>query len=81
VIASDVDGIRDVIVPEVGQRVTAADPAALAAALEKMLRLDAVTWQLMSQQARARAIEVYDWNKIAARYVEIYEQIVARRGS
>lgn len=79
VIASDVDGIRDVVVPEVGTRVPAADSAELAGALEKMLRADTATWQRMSEAARARAVAVYDWDKIAARFVAIYEGMLARR--
>ena len=70
--------IRDVVVPEVGTRVPAADPAALAVALEKMLRADAATWQRISEAARARAVEVYDWDKIAARFVAIYEGMIAQ---
>lgn len=79
VVASDVDGIRDVIVPEVGQRVPAADPAALASALEQMLRMESASWQRMSQAARARAVDLYDWDKIAVRFVAIYEQMIANR--
>jgi glycosyltransferase involved in cell wall biosynthesis len=79
VVASDVDGMRDVVIPEVGYRVAAADPAALAAALEQLLRSDAATWQRMSQAARARAVQVYDWDKIAARFVAIYEQMTAQQ--
>ena len=77
VVASDVDGIRDVIVPEVGQRVPAAEPAALAAALEQMLSMSAASWQQMSLAARARAVDVYDWDKIAVRFVAIYEHMIA----
>jgi glycosyltransferase involved in cell wall biosynthesis len=79
VVASDVDGIRDVMTPEVGYRVAAADPAALAAALEKMLRCDGERWREMSRQARQRAVNVYDWDKIALRFMAIYERLAARR--
>ncbi|MCC6457426.1 MAG: glycosyltransferase [Caldilineaceae bacterium] len=75
VVASDVDGIRDVVVPEVGYRVPPADPAALAAALEQMLTIDAAGWQRLSQQARQCAVDLYDWDKIGARFVEIYRGI------
>jgi glycosyltransferase involved in cell wall biosynthesis len=79
VVASDVDGIRDVVVPVVGMRVPPADPAALALALAQLLSSDAATWQRMSQAARRRAVEIYDWDKIAARFVEIYEKMMASR--
>lgn len=75
VVASDVDGIRDVITPDVGHRVPAQNPQALAVAIENMLRTDAATWQEMSHAARKRAVEVYDWDKIAVRFVEIYTQL------
>jgi glycosyltransferase involved in cell wall biosynthesis len=79
VIASDVDGIRDVVVPEVGKRVPAADPSALAAALEQLLRSDADAWKCMSQAARQRAVDVYDWDKIGVHFAQIYEDLSKRR--
>jgi glycosyltransferase involved in cell wall biosynthesis len=79
IVASDVDGIRDVVVPEVGYRVPAADPAALAAGLTQLLRGDRATWQRMSLAARQRAVEVYDWDKIAARFIELYQQLIAQK--
>lgn len=78
VVASDVDGIRDVVVPEVGYRVPPADPAALAAALERILSDDAATWQKLSHAARQRAVDVYDWDKIGVHFVEIYERLSAQ---
>ncbi len=75
-VASDVDGIRDVVVPEVGYRVPAADPPALAAALAQILASDTVAWQRMSDQARQRAVDLYDWDKIAAQFVEIYQGMI-----
>lgn len=77
VVASDVDGIREVVTPEVGYRVPAQDPPALAAALEKLLRNDN-SWQRMSQQARQRAVDHYDWDKIGAQFVALYERMIAQ---
>lgn len=77
VVASDVDGIRDVVTPEVGLRVPAADPPALAHALEQILSMEQAEWQQMSGLARRRAVEVYDWNKIAGEYLEIYRRMIA----
>jgi glycosyltransferase involved in cell wall biosynthesis len=79
VVGSDVDGIHDVIVPEVGYRVPPADPPALAKALEQLLGASDAAWQQMSQQARQRAVECYDWDKIGADFVEIYRRVIAQR--
>jgi glycosyltransferase involved in cell wall biosynthesis len=73
VVASDVDGIREVVVPEVGTRVPPADSAALASAIERML-VDKDAWQRMSQAARQRAVEVYDWDTIGAQFVDLYKR-------
>lgn len=78
VVASDVDGIRDVITPDVGCRVPVANAHALAVGIEMMLRTDAATWQAMSHAARLRAVDVYDWDTIAVRFVEIYTRLAAR---
>jgi phosphatidylinositol alpha-mannosyltransferase len=75
VVASDVDGIREVVVPEVGYRVPAADPAALARALQQVL-VDDAGWTRMSQQARGRAVDLYDWDKIGAQFVALYQRIL-----
>jgi glycosyltransferase involved in cell wall biosynthesis len=75
VVASDVDGIREVVVPEVGYRVPAADPAALAGALQQVL-VDDAGWTRMSQQARGRAVDLYDWDKIGAQFVALYQRIL-----
>ena len=78
VVASDVDGMREVVAPEVGVRVPAADPPALARALEKML-MDDDAWRQMSIQARQRAVTLYDWDKIGAQFVELYGRMVAQQ--
>ena len=77
VVVSDVDGMREVVVPEVGYRVPPADPAALASALEKIL-VDDAKWGDMSQQARQRAITLYDWDKIGAKFVDLYQRVIAQ---
>jgi glycosyltransferase involved in cell wall biosynthesis len=62
----------------VGYRVPPADPLALAAALERILTEDAAGWQRLSQQARQRAVDLYDWDKIGARFVEIYREMIGQ---
>jgi glycosyltransferase involved in cell wall biosynthesis len=79
VVGSDVDGIREVVAPGVGYRVPPADPQALAQALAQILGAGDAAWHEMSRQARQRAVEVYDWDKIAADFVEIYRRVIAKR--
>jgi phosphatidylinositol alpha-mannosyltransferase len=73
VVASDIDGYRDVMTAEAGLAVPPGDAAALAAAVVELLadedarrRRGAAAWEL----ARDR----YDWEAIALRLAEIYEQ-------
>lgn len=80
VVASDVDGIREVVTPEVGLRVPPANPAALAAALAEVLG-DANRRRAMSVTARQRAVEHYDWANIAQRYLAVYAEILSANGS
>ena len=75
VLASDVDGMREVVAPQVGMRVPPADPPALAEALRQMLTDDAA-WVRMSEAARQRAVTVYDWARIGAHFVELYQRVV-----
>ena len=75
VVASAVDGIREVVTPECGILVPAANSAALAEALCRLLRDDA-RWQQMSSRARRHMIESYDWDRIAQRYITLYESVL-----
>jgi glycosyltransferase involved in cell wall biosynthesis len=76
VVASRVDGIPEVISPEVGALVPPADPAALGAAIRRMLE-DRHAWEEMSQRARERAADLYDWNHIAAQWISLYRSMLA----
>jgi glycosyltransferase involved in cell wall biosynthesis len=76
VIASDVDGMREVVTSEVGLRVPPADPPALARALAKVLT-EREAWPRMSLAARQRAMQEYDWEVIGARFVELYRRVLA----
>ena len=75
VVASDVDGIREVVTPEVGRRVPPADPPALAAALTELLS-DPAQRAAMSAAARQRAETHYDWDIIARRFIDRYAALV-----
>jgi glycosyltransferase involved in cell wall biosynthesis len=68
VIATDVPGIRDVVRhEETGLLVPVANPAALAAAIERM-RSDVELRQRLLTRARADVRERYTWPKVLARY-------------
>lgn len=74
VVGSQVDGIQEVITPDVGHLVPPADSAALSEAIHSVLS-DSQQWVAMSQQGRQRAVTRYDWDHIAKQFVNIYESI------
>ncbi|MGD8998294.1 MAG: glycosyltransferase [Anaerolineae bacterium] len=74
VVGSRVDGIQDVITPQVGRLVPPADSAALSEAIQAILS-DSQQWADMSQQGRHRAVTHYDWDHIATQFVNLYESI------
>lgn len=74
-VGSNVGGIPDVISPEVGRLVPPRDPKSLQTALEGLLENDE-TWQRLSQNARRRAEDVYDWDRIASRIRSIYQTFI-----
>jgi len=75
VVASCIDGIKDVVTPEVGILVPPADSKAMSEAIVEILR-DPERWAEASRSARARAEMYYRWDKIAKRYVELYQTLV-----
>lgn len=75
VVASDVGGIPDVVTPDVGRLVPPASPTHIAGALAELLE-DAQAWERASRQARRRAVEHYDWVRVAARFLTIYEEVL-----
>ncbi len=75
IVASNVDGIPDVVAPEVGALVPPAQPDELADAVVAMLA-EPVRWAERSTNARARAVEQFDWQVVAARYVRLYQSIL-----
>jgi glycosyltransferase involved in cell wall biosynthesis len=76
VVASDVGGIPDVITAEVGRLTPAGNPDALASAIEEALRGEDA-WRSMSEHARMRAVNVFDWSRIAKEYVDLYREVTA----
>jgi phosphatidylinositol alpha-mannosyltransferase len=75
VVASDIDGYRDVAGPDTGVLVPPGDPDALAQALIGLLE-DEPRRRSLGLAARRTAEEHYSWERIARRLVEIYEGLV-----
>ncbi len=73
-VASCVDGIPDVITPDVGVLVPPADPEALSESICEILS-DHTRWSVLSRNARERAVEYYSWDKIIQQFINIYQSI------
>jgi phosphatidyl-myo-inositol alpha-mannosyltransferase len=78
VVASDIDGYREVMTPETGVTFPAGDKQALTEAVVGLL--DEETHRaVLGEGARRVAIERYSWDDIARRLLGIYEQVAERR--
>jgi glycosyltransferase involved in cell wall biosynthesis len=79
IVATDVRGCRQVVEPEVtGLLVPVRDPPALAAAIDRLGRDDALRAQ-MSIAARARAESEFDEREIVRRVLEAYAFVAERK--
>jgi phosphatidylinositol alpha-mannosyltransferase len=74
VVASDIDGYREVMTEETGVSFAAGDEQALIAAVAGLLQ-DEPRRAELGEGARRVAIERYSWDDIARRLVEIYERV------
>jgi phosphatidylinositol alpha-mannosyltransferase len=72
VVASDIEGYRDVADRETGVLVPPGDPDALAAALVSLLE-DEPRRRALGEAGRRTAEARYSWHRIAGRLVEIYD--------
>jgi phosphatidyl-myo-inositol alpha-mannosyltransferase len=77
VVASDIDGYRDVMEPGVGLTVPPGDPAALADALVELLANEEPRCRF-GEAARRVAQERYSWDGIARRLLDVYERVAGR---
>lgn len=75
VVASDIEGYRDVVTPGTAISVPPDDPAALAVGIEAMLA-DEPRRIAMGAAARALASELYGWADIAARLEGVYARVI-----
>ena len=76
VVASDIDGYRDVMTPDVGVSLPAGDVPALVAAVAGLLA-DEPRRRSLGENARALAVERYSWADVARRLAAIYERVAA----
>jgi phosphatidylinositol alpha-mannosyltransferase len=74
VVASDIDGYRDVMTDETGVLVPPGEPAALAEAVTELLD-DEPRRQAMGVAARKVAEERYSWDEIGRRLAKVYEEL------
>jgi phosphatidylinositol alpha-mannosyltransferase len=77
VVASDIEGYREVMTPETGLSIPAGDPAALADALTELLA-DEERRCRFGEAARRVAEERYSWDEIARRLLRVYERVLDR---
>jgi len=77
VVASDIEGYRDVMTADTGLSVPPGDPESLADALVELLA-DENRRQELGQAARRIAVQRYSWEEIGRRLVDVYESVLGR---
>ena len=78
VVASDIDGYREVMTKETAVSFPAGDERGLADALVGLLE-DEPRRAALGEGARRLALERYSWDDIAGRLAEIYESVAGRK--
>ena len=76
-VAADAAGTPEVV-GDAGILVSPKDPAGIADALVRLAN-DPALVQDLSERARERVRTEFDWRALAARYVDLYQEVVARR--
>jgi phosphatidylinositol alpha-mannosyltransferase len=77
VVASDIEGYRDVMEPGLGFSIPPGDPAALTEALVELLA-DEERRCRFGEAGRRVAEDRYSWDEIARRLLRVYEQVLGR---
>jgi phosphatidylinositol alpha-mannosyltransferase len=77
VVASDIEGYRDVMTPETGLTVPPGDTDALIRAVVDLLADEHRRCRL-GEQARQLAEERYSWRRIGTQLVDVYERVLGR---
>jgi phosphatidyl-myo-inositol alpha-mannosyltransferase len=77
VVASDIEGYRDVMTPETGLSVPPGDPHALADAVTALLA-DEERRCRFGHSARRLAQERYSWDRIGRELLDVYEGVLGR---
>ena len=77
VVASDIDGYRDVMTPETGFSVPPGDPKALSDALVELLADEDRRCRL-GLAARRVAEDRYSWDEVARRLIGVYERVLGQ---
>lgn len=80
VVCSDIDGYRQVAIPEGAHLVPPADAAALADRLAQVVALDPVTRRRQGESNRRAALH-YDWDHLADRVRDEYVAAIAERAA
>jgi phosphatidylinositol alpha-mannosyltransferase len=75
VVASDIEGYRDVMTPETGLTAQPGDAEALTRAVADLLADEDRRCRL-GEQARRLAEERYSWRRIGTRLVDVYERVL-----
>ncbi len=79
IVATDVGGNREVVVPgETGLLVPSQDPATMAAAMHELLSQPAIAQQ-MGAAGRRRAEDEFDLRRVVARYEQLYLSLLHRK--
>jgi glycosyltransferase involved in cell wall biosynthesis len=79
-VASEVDGIPDVITAEVGSLIPPGDPVQLANAIIGILQ-DPEYWQALHDRSHSYVVENFSWQKISAELIALYQHLGKASGA